>query len=82
MSTRKIAGVIAGVSIKVLLITILGIFLFGIYVGVLIYGENSLTVLNTLRTKKTYYTLQSQRLKNENRRLQKIYFELKQVESD
>lgn len=82
MSTRKKAGVIAGVSIKVLLITILGIFLFGIYVGVLIYGENSLTVLNTLRTKKTYYTLQSQRLKNENRRLQKIYFQLKQVESD
>ena len=80
MSTRKKAGVIAGVSIKALLITILGIFLFGIYVGVLIYGENSLTVLNTLRTKKTYYTLQSQRLKNENRRLQKIYFELKQAD--
>lgn len=82
MNRRKNVVVIAGLSIKTFLITILGILLFGIYVGVLIYGENSLVVLNELRTKKAYYTLQSKRLKNENRRLQKIYFELKQVESD
>jgi len=43
---------IAGFSLKTFLVTAIGILLFGIYVGVLMYGENSLTVLNQLKDEK------------------------------
>ncbi|MFT7880214.1 MAG: hypothetical protein ABXS91_07470 [Sulfurimonas sp.] len=74
------AGEIAGLSIKTFLIGLLGILLFGIYLGVLIYGENSLTVLDHLKTKKEALIYKKKALKAENRRLQKEYFELKQLE--
>jgi len=70
---------IAGFSIKALLLTALGILLFGIYVGILIYGENSLTVLNQLKHKKTQLKFESQALKSANQNLQKTYFEFKQL---
>jgi len=72
--------VIAGLSIKALLVTAIGILLFGIYVGILIYGENSLTVLNQLKEKKQELFEEGRALKNANQRLQKEYFELKQLE--
>ena len=74
------AGEIAGLSIKAILITLIGILLFGIYLGILIYGENSLTVLNHLQTKKRSLIEKEKALKAENQRLQKEYFELKQLE--
>ncbi len=71
---------IAGFSLKAFLVTAIGILLFGIYVGVLVYGENSLTVLNQLKEKKRGLSLDEKKLKVENQRLQKEYFELKQLE--
>ena len=71
---------IADVSLRTFLITALGILLFGIYVGVLMYGENSLTVLNQLKEEKKHLSLEEKSLKIENQRLQKEYFELKQLE--
>lgn len=71
---------IAGLSLKAFLVTAIGILLFGIYVGVLVYGENSLTVLNQLKEKKQGLSLEEKILKVENQRLQKEYFELKQLE--
>ncbi len=71
---------IAGFSLKTFLVTAIGILLFGIYVGVLMYGENSLTVLNQLKEKKESLSLEDKILKVENQRLQKEYFELKQLE--
>ena len=71
---------IAGLSIKTLLITAIGILLFGIYLGVLIYGENSLTVLNQLKEEKQGLIQEERILKTENQRLQKEFFELKQLE--
>ena len=71
---------IAGFSLKTFLVTAIGILLFGIYVGVLMYGENSLTVLNQLKEKKESLSLGGKALKVENQRLQKEYFELKQLE--
>jgi len=71
---------IAGFSLKTFLVTAIGILLFGIYVGVLMYGENSLTVLNQLKEKKESLSLEDKTLKVENQRLQKEYFELKQLE--
>ena len=78
--TREEAG-IAGFSLKTFLVTALGILLFGIYVGVLMYGENSLTVLTDLKKKKENLLSEQKSLKNENQRLQKTFFELNQLES-
>jgi hypothetical protein len=77
--TEKVE-IIAGLSIKTLLVTTIGILLLGIYVGILIYGENSLTVLNQLKEKKLGLAKEVKILKNKNKRLQKEYFELKQLE--
>ncbi len=71
---------LAGFSLKAILVTAIGILLFGIYVGVLMYGENSLSVLNQLKEKKQSLALEDKALKVENQRLQKEYFELKQLE--
>ena len=78
MSTSKEEG-IAGFSLKALILTALGILIFGIYVGILIYGENSLTVLNRLEDKKVKLKAEVIALKNKNQKLQKTYFELKQL---
>ncbi|HFQ62143.1 MAG TPA: hypothetical protein ENK39_07600 [Epsilonproteobacteria bacterium] len=80
MADTQEVETIAGLSIKALLITAIGILLFGIYVGILIYGENSLTVLNQLKEKKQGLLEEGNALKNENQRLQKEYFELIQLE--
>ena len=71
---------IAGLSFKTFLITAIGILLFGIYVGILLFGENSLTALSQLEEKKTMLEQDEKRLKRENQTLQKELFELKQLE--
>jgi len=75
-------GALAGLSVKTLLIALIGILVFGIYVGILIYGENSLTVLNQLKEKKQGLLIKGRALKSENQRLQKEFFELKQLEPE
>ena len=80
VETRDQEGGIADFSLKTFLVTTIGILLFGIYVGVLMYGENSLTVLNQLKEKKQSLIREEKALKVENQRLQKVYFELKQLE--
>ena len=80
METIGKAEALAGLSLKTLLVTAIGILLFGIYVGILIYGENSLTVLNQLKVKKQALIQEEKALKIENQRLQKEFFELKQLE--
>lgn len=77
--TQKVEA-LAGLSLKTLLVALIGILVFGIYVGILIYGENSLTVLNQLKYKKQGLLLNGKALKIENQRLQKEFFELKQLE--
>jgi len=71
---------LAGFSMKTILLTLIGMLVFGIYVGVLMYGENSLTVLNQLKVKQTHLSQESMALKAENQHLQKEFFELKQLE--
>ncbi len=80
MGAVEKVGAIAGFSFKTLVVTMIGILLFGIYIGVLIFGENSLTVLQQLKEKKQNLIQESARLKNKNQYLQKKYFELKQLE--
>ena len=71
---------ITGFSLTTILLTLLGILLFGMYVGVLMYGQNSLTVLNQLKKEKSHLSKEEVSLKAQNQRLQKEFFELKQLE--
>lgn len=80
MGNIQKAEALAGLSLKTLLVTAIGILLFGIYIGILIYGENSLTVLNQLKEKKQGLVQEEKSLKTGNQRLQKEFFELKQLE--
>ncbi len=80
MSVKKESrGYLLGLSIKVIIITTIVIILFGIYLGVLIYGENSLTVLSQLKRTEKNLLREAQQLKSENQRLQKESFELEQL---
>jgi len=67
-------------SLKTILITFICILLFGIYMGILLYGENSLSVLSQLEDKKKSLQAQEIALKKKNQKLQKQFFELKQFE--
>lgn len=49
------------------------------YLGVLIFGENSITVLNKLQNDKENLLKQRKNLQSSNQKLQKEYFELKQL---
>jgi len=71
---------LVGLSLKTILVTMIGLLVFGIYLGTLLNGENSLTVLKALKEKKVSLRLQSKMLKMENQKLQKEFFELKQLE--
>ena len=73
---------IVGLSLKALFATMIGIVLFGIYLGILIFGENSLMVLDHLKEKKAGLIREEQSLKIQNQKLQKEYFELKQLEPE
>ncbi len=71
---------LAGLSLKTILMTTIGILLFGIYIAVLMNGENSLTVLKQLKEKKQVLLQEGKTLKKDNQELQKEFFELKQLE--
>ena len=58
------------------------IILLGIYIGNLLFGKNSVEVLFELENKKDALKREVQRLKEDNARLQKEYFELKQLEPE
>ncbi len=64
----------------VALITI--VILFGIYIGNLLFGDNSLEMLLNLQQTRDKLQIQTESLKKENAKLQKEYFELKQLQSD
>ena len=69
-----------GLSIRVIAMTAIVIMLFGVYLGILIYGENSWTVLNHLKHEKESLLTEATQLKSKNQRLQKDFFELKQLQ--
>lgn len=52
------------------------------YLGVLIFGNNSLSVLLQLEEYQSFLTDDIENLKTQNAALQKQYFELKELESD
>ena len=65
-----------------LIFSLLLVLALGIYIGVLLFGDNSLDVLLNLEEYETYLQDEIHRLKQENAALQKEYFELKELQPD
>lgn len=59
---------------------IAGIILLGIYIGTIFFGTNSLEVYLNLNDYKNELEVRIEDLQKENAKLQKEYFELKQLE--
>lgn len=68
-----------GISFAKFLILVIMIFGVGVYLGLLLYGTNSIEVLTSLQDYQEYLQVEIDRLKNENAELQKEYFELKEL---
>lgn len=68
-----------GLSIGKFLTLLFIVLALGIYMGILLYGTNSLEVLFGLNDYENYLEEEIYRLKNENAELQREYFELKEI---
>jgi hypothetical protein len=73
--TQRYLGLSLGKFLSLFLI----VLALGIYLGVLLYGTNSLEVLFGLQDYENYLQDEVYRLKNENAELQREYFELKEI---
>ncbi len=71
-----------GLSLVKFLILILLVAGLGVYVGAVLYGTNSLEVLNGLQDYENYLQSEINRLKNDNAELQREYFELKEISAE
>ncbi|NPA66174.1 MAG: hypothetical protein GXO11_04750 [Epsilonproteobacteria bacterium] len=68
-----------GVSTWFFLKALAFVIFMGIYIGVVLYGKNSVDVLLRLQTYKSYLKDEIEQLKQSNAKLQKEYFELKEI---
>ncbi len=68
-----------GLSLLKFFLLILLVLALGVYIGVILYGANSLEVFLGLQDYEEYLQTEINRLKNENAELQKEYFELKEI---
>jgi len=68
-----------GLSLGKFLVLFFIILIFGVYIGILLYGTNSFEVLLELQDYENYLQSEVGRLKGENASLQKEYFELKGI---
>ena len=78
-TSQSITQKYLGLSLKKFFILFVVVILLGIYLGVLLYGTNSLEVLFGLQDYENYLQNEVVRLKNENAQLQREYFELKEI---
>jgi len=68
-----------GLSWSKFFIMVFIVVAFGVYLGILLYGSNSVEVLMGLQEYEVYLQDETFRLKNENAELQREYFELKEI---
>ena len=78
-NTQSITQKYLGLSVAKLLILLLMVLAFGIYIGLILYGTNSLEILFGLEEYEVYLQDEVYRLKHENAELQREYFELKEI---
>jgi len=68
-----------GLSLKKFFLLFFIVIMLGIYLGVLLYGTNSLEILFGLQDYEAYLHDEIIHLKSENAELQREYFELKEI---
>ncbi len=71
-----------GLSWTKFLFLVLLVMAVGIYIGILLFGDNSLEVLLKLESYEDQLKDEVVRLKQENSILQKEFFELKELDAD
>lgn len=77
--TQSITQKYLGLSVGRFLLLLSIVLALGIYLGVLLYGTNSLEVLLGLQDYEDYLQNEIVHLKSENAELQREYFELKEI---
>ncbi|MCD6432668.1 MAG: hypothetical protein J7L21_01370 [Sulfurimonas sp.] len=78
-NTQSITQKYLGLSLTKFLYLFFIVLALGIYLGVLLYGTNSLEVLFGLEDYENYLQTEIYRLKDENAELQREFFELKEI---
>ena len=78
-NSQSITQKYLGLSLTKFLMLLVVVMGLGIYLGILLYGTNSLEVLFGLQDYENYLQSEVYRLKNENAELQREYFELKEI---
>lgn len=68
-----------GLSLKKFFLLFFIVILLGIYLGLLLYGSNSLEILFGLQEYEGYLQDEIVALKSQNAELQREYFELKEI---
>ena len=71
-----------GFSAKTFLLMVSFVIVMGIYIGIILYGKNSITVLTKLQAYESYLKDDIDKLKQQNAELQKEYFELKEISGE
>lgn len=71
-----------GLGIKTFVIALFSVIALGLYVSVLLFGDNSLEVLMRIDEYKSYLGDEINDMKKENASLQKEFFELKELETE
>ena len=71
-----------GLGIKTFVIALVSVIAIGMYISVLLFGDNSLEVLMRLDEYKSYLSDEIDSVKKENASLQKEFFELKELETN
>jgi len=78
-NTQSLTQEYLGLSLSKFLVLVAIVLSIGVYLGVLLYGTNSLEVLFGLQDYEEYLNSEIYRLKDENAELQREYFELKEI---
>ncbi len=78
-NTQSITQEYFGLSLGKFFIFVLIVLVFGIYIGTILYGTNSLEILLGLEDYEIYLKDEVFRLKHENAELQREFFELKEI---
>ena len=68
-----------GLSVTKFFILLIVVLAFGVYLGIILYGTNSVEILLGLQDYEAYLQDEVYRLKEENAQLQREYFELKEI---
>ena len=68
-----------GLSLSKFFVLFFIVVSFGIYLGMLLYGANSMEILTGLQDYESFLQKETLRLKNENAGLQREYFELREI---